>query len=460
MYRYKVLIVDDDKLLQNALNNILSERYDVIIAGSGEEAVRLLQKHSFDLVLLDVRLPGIDGIETLHLIKKLELDDDPLVIMMTAYEDIKTVIVSMKMGAEDYLIKPLDIDELELIIEKALDKLKLKKEVDQLRKQYLSEFNIDSIVGKSKGIKMALELAKKVAKSYDTTVLIEGETGVGKELIARAIHYRSVVRIGQPFVSINCGSINKDLIESELFGYAKGTFTGQLQEGKKGKIELAHGGSLFLDEVSELLPSSQVKLLRFLEDKEFYPVGGTEKKKVDVRVVAATNKNLEQAIAENSFRKDLYYRLNVVKISLPPLRERKEDIIPLSLFFMNAFNQQFGKIFQRISKDAENIFVNYRWPGNIRELKNAVERIVLLEDDDVIQKGHLNFLMEKGDGSSSKDAVSLAIPPSGLDLEGLNRQLIIQALQLTGGNKTKAARLLGISRATLIYRIDKYLIDR
>ncbi|MFA6414024.1 MAG: sigma-54 dependent transcriptional regulator, partial [Syntrophales bacterium] len=302
MYRYKILIVDDDRLLQNSLNNILAENYDVIIAGSGEAALQALKKQDVDLVLLDIRLPGIDGVETLRQIKG--AGDNTGVIMMTAYEDIKTVITSMKIGASDYLVKPLDVEELEIIVEKALENIKLKREVEELRKQYIQEFDIDNIIAESQGIRDALKLANTVAQSDDTTALIEGETGTGKEVIARTIHCRSS-RFGKPFVCINCGAISKELIESELFGYEKGTFTGGLQEGKKGKIELAENGTLFLDEISELLPSSQVSLLRFLEEKEFYRVGGTVKKKVNVRIIAATNKSLEEAINKGTFRSDL-----------------------------------------------------------------------------------------------------------------------------------------------------------
>ncbi len=456
MYRYRILIVDDDNLLQNSLTTILSEKYEVLVAGTGEDAVALLKNTFVDLVLLDIRLPGMDGIETLQTI--LKRDEEFLVIMMTAYEDVTTVVTSMKMGAHDYLVKPLDIDELELIIERALDTLKLKKEVEELRRQCRAEFDIDNVVGESRGMKDALEHARKIARSHDTTVLIEGETGTGKEVIARAIHYQSI-RIGKPFISINCGAISKDLVESELFGYEKGTFTGGLLDGKKGKIELAHDGSFFLDEISELIPSAQVKLLRFLENKEFYPVGGTEKKKVDVRVIAATNKSLEKAIEAGTFRKDLYYRLNIVRIYLPPLRERPEDIIPLVIFYMDKFNLQCGKNFRGLSKSAEKILLNHRWPGNVRELRNTIERIMIMEDDVEIRARHLAFLNDSGITTSPSDTPDIVIPPSGLNLEELNRRLIIKALKQAGGNKTKAARLLGMSRPTMIYRINKFGIE-
>ncbi|MBN2256208.1 MAG: sigma-54-dependent Fis family transcriptional regulator [Deltaproteobacteria bacterium] len=456
MYRYKILIVDDDKLLQNSLTAILSDNYDVLVAGTGEDAVALLRDTPVDLVLLDIRLPGIDGIETLRAIQK--RDEDFLVVMMTAYEDIATVVTSMKMGAHDYLVKPLDIDELEIIIERALTTLKLKKEVEELRRQCRAEFHIDNVIGESRGMKDALEQVGKVARSYDTTVLIEGETGTGKEVIARAIHYQSI-RIGKPFISINCGAISRDLVESELFGYEKGTFTGGLHDGKKGKIELAHEGSLFLDEISELIPSAQVKLLRFLENKDFYPVGGTEKKKVDVRVIAATNISLEKAIAAGSFREDLFYRMNIIRIYLPPLRERREDIIPLVLFYMNMFNLQCGKNFQSLSKSAEKMLLGHRWAGNVRELRNTIERIMIMEDDSEIRARHLAFLNDKGNAQVHPRTLDISIPPVGINLEELNRNLIIEALKQAGGNKTEAARLLGMSRPTIIYRINKFGIE-
>lgn len=298
--KYKVLIIDDDRLLQESLSDVLGESYETAVAGSGEAGVKFLKKSHFDLVLLDIRLPGMDGIETLTAIKK--SNPEMTVIMMTAYEDVKSVIRAMKLGAFDYLIKPLDIDELEVIIEKALDNLKLKRELRDIREQKAREFSLKNIIGESQGMKKALQSARVIAGSTDTTALLEGETGTGKEIIAKAIHYGSARR-DKPFVSINCGAISKDLLESELFGYEKGTFTGGLQEGKKGKCEAAHTGTLFLDEISELVPAAQVKLLRFLEEKEFYRVGGTEKKKVDVRIIAATNRSLlDEVRARNSAR--------------------------------------------------------------------------------------------------------------------------------------------------------------
>jgi two-component system, NtrC family, response regulator AtoC len=454
MHPYKILIIDDDRLLQNSLRNVLSSKYETIIAGSGEAGLEILESNNVDLILLDIRLPGIDGVETLRRVK--ELNRHIEVVMMTAYEDVKTVVHSMKVGAADYLVKPLDKDELEIIIEKAVETIKLKREVEELRKQCMKDFDIDNIIAKSKGIKEAMKLVKTIAKSHDTTVLLEGETGTGKEVIARAIHTCSS-RFGKPFITINCGAISKDLVDSELFGYEKGTFTGGLNEGKKGKFEIADGGTLLLDEVSELLPSSQVKLLRFLEEKAFYPVGGNEKKKVDVRIIAATNKQLTEAIKEGTFRKDLYFRLNVAKIYLPPLRERKEDILPLIYFFMDKYNESFSKNFTGLSRDAQMILSKHPWTGNVRELRNLIERVILLEEGSTIEAKHLAFLNHQETFSPNKDESSeVKIPLTGLSLDELNKKLIIQALEMSEGNKTRAAKLLGMSRATLMYRIDKY----
>jgi two-component system response regulator AtoC len=457
MYRYKILIIDDDRLLQNSLRNVLSAKYETVIAGSGEAGIEALGSGDVDLVLLDIRLPGIDGLETLRRIK--EAHKNLTVVMMTAYEDIKTVVRSMKSGAIDYLVKPLDIDELEIIIEKAVETLKLKREVEELRKQCARAFDIDNIIGESKGIKDAMKLVNTIARSPNTTVLIEGETGTGKEVIARAIHARSA-RFGKPFVTINCGSISKELVESELFGYERGSFTGGLSEGKKGKFEIADKGTILLDEISELLPSAQVNLLRFLEEKSFYRVGGNEKKKVDVRIIAATNRSLEDACKEGTFRSDLYYRLNVAKIFLPPLRQRKEDILPLIQFFMSRFNDAFGKSFTGLTKEAMNAVMAYSWVGNVREVRNAVERAILLNDGPLIEANHLTFLDRRGMTSAGPvPAPEFQLPPTGISLDELNKKLIVQALEMSNGNKAKAAKLLGMSRPTMIYRIEKYGIQ-
>ena len=452
MVRRKILIVDDDKLMQESIRDILFDKYNIALAGSGEAAVKYLKKNPVDMVLLDIKLPGIDGIETLRLIRK--LDVDVVVIMMTAYEDVKSVITAMKMGAFHYLVKPLDIDELEVNIEKALESLQLKRELTDIRNQKAQEFDIGKIIAQSSGMQAALKIARSVSASYDTTALLEGETGTGKEVIARMIHYGSM-RYEKQFVCINCGAISKDLVESELFGYAKGTFTGGLQEGKKGKFEMADGGTLFLDEISELLPSAQVKLLRFLEEREFYRVGGTDKIKVDLRVIAASNQSLEEAIRKKNFREDLYYRLNVAKIFLPPLRERRADIISLAMLFINQLNEKFGKHFQNISKDARDIMLNYYWPGNVRELRNTIERILLIEKDNQIKGAHLGFLKRTDLPVLSHCVEGAQVMDGGIHLNENVRSLIGHALQKYAGNKTRAARSLGITRSQLLYRLKK-----
>ena len=340
--RFKILVIDDEPILRNSLEIALkASDYEVITAQSGEEGLDAFQKESPDLILLDHWLPGINGDEVLRLIR--ESDTEIPVIIMTAQGSIELAVNSMKMGAFDFLVKPFDLEQLEILVQRALDRIRLKKEVEWLRAQYREKFRI-GIIAVSKEMKDALDLAGKVAKGTDTTVLIEGETGTGKELLAEYIHYLSP-RSTSPFIPINCGAIPKDLFESELFGYEKGAFTGASEKGKIGKVEAAEKGTLFFDEVVDLTPAAQVKVLRVLEEKEYFKVGGVEKKTADVRIIAATNRDLEGEVEKGNFRADLYFRLNVVKLSIPPLRVRKEDILPLFRFFIERFNEQFNKRF-------------------------------------------------------------------------------------------------------------------
>ncbi|MFZ0930123.1 MAG: sigma-54 dependent transcriptional regulator [Syntrophobacteraceae bacterium] len=452
MYRHSILIVDDDKLLQKPLKQILSGEYDVSTAGSGEEALAIIKGKPVDLMLLDIRLPGMDGLETLKAVR--ERDKNILVIMMTAFEDIKTVITSMKTGAFDYLVKPLDMDEIEIIVERALENLKLKKEVERLRRACIREFELLNVVTASDEIRKVFQKADRVAQSRDTTVLLEGETGTGKEIIARYIHYRSD-RFGKPFMAINCCAINRDLMETELFGYEKGSFTGGLHEGKEGKIEAANGGTLFLDEVGDIPAQAQAKLLRFLEEKELFRVGGTVKIEVDVKVIAAANKRISEAVKEGTFRRDLFYRLNVASIFIPPLRERKADIMPTALFFMDRFNKKFGRNFQSISKDAQSLLLRYDWPGNVRELKNFIERVLLMEEGREINEDHFIHLTSQVHRPTA-DPSEIDIPVHGVNLDEINKRYIIRALEISKGNLSRAARLLGLSRPTLAYRLEKY----
>ena len=453
MHRERILIVDDDRLLQNSLTAILREHHQPLVAGSGEEALGLLERTPVDLVLLDVRLPGMDGIATLTSIRARH--PEVPVIMMTAYEDTATVIAALRAGAHDYLVKPLEIEMFELAVNKGLENHRLKREVETLRRASLARCSLDSVVAESDAIRRVFAFADRAARSHDTTVLIEGESGVGKEVVARLIHHRSS-RADGPFVGLNCGAISRELLESELFGYEKGAFTGGLQAGKQGKFEMADSGTLLLDEVSELQPAAQVKLLRFLEEREFYPVGGTLKKKVDVRIIAATNRDLDTQVRAGGFREDLYYRLNVARVRVPPLRERPADILPLARYFLLRFNEKFGRQFHAISPAACDLLLHHPWRGNIRELKNAIERVVLMEDGREVQEAHLAFLAPATPPGRRESG--LCLPPEGIDLERLTRDLIVQALERTGGNRSRAARLLGISRPTLIYSIDKHKI--
>jgi DNA-binding NtrC family response regulator len=452
--RFKILIIDDEPIVRDSLEVALkTSGYEAVTARTGEEGLELFEKESPDLVLLDHWLPGINGDEVLRRIK--EASSEIPVIIMTAQGSIELAVNSMKMGAFDFLVKPFELDQIETLVKKGLERVRLKKEIEWLRAQYQEKFRSGGIIGVSRQMKEVLALAEKLAQSSDTTVLIEGETGTGKELMAEYVHFLSS-RSSFPFVPINCGAIPKDLFESELFGYEKGAFTGALEKGKMGKVEAAGKGTLFLDEVGELSPSAQVKVLRVLEEKEYFKVGGVDKKKADVRIIAATNKDLGSEVQKGNFRDDLYFRLNVVKLHIPSLRGRKEDILPLFRFFMDRFNEQFKKAFIQISKEAEERILSYPWQGNIRELRNVVERIVLLEKGDTILEKHLAFLMKKEGQVEEREEFKPVIPPQGIILDEIEKQYIIEALKIKKGNKLQAAKILGISRSALLYRMTKY----
>ena len=451
---FKILVIDDEPILRDSLTIALKAlNYDVITARTGEEGLDLFQKEVPDLVLLDHWLPGINGDEVLREIKE-EKPGCP-VIVMTAQGSVELAVQSMKIGAFDFLVKPFELEQVESLVEKGLERARLKREVEWLRAQYMERFPPGGIIAVSLKMKDLLGLAEKLAQSPDTTVLIEGETGTGKELLAEYIHFLSS-RSPSPFIPINCGAIPKDLFESELFGYEKGAFTGALEKGKMGKVEAAEKGTLFLDEVGELPPSAQVKVLRVLEEKQYFRVGGVEKKKADVRIIAATNKDLHSEVKKGNFRDDLYFRLNVVKLGIPPLRDRKEDILPLFRFFIDRFNEQFKKGFVRISKEAEDFILVYPWTGNIREVRNAAERIVLLESGDTLSRKHLAFLTGKDGQDQPGPGFNPVIPPQGIVLDQVEKAFILEALRMRNGNKVQAARLLGISRSALLYRMEKY----
>jgi DNA-binding NtrC family response regulator len=455
--QFKILVVDDEPILRDSLEVALgTSGYEVLTARTGEEGFERFCKDNPDLVLLDHWLPGMNGDEVLRKMKE-EKPEIPIIIM-TAQGSIKLAVNSMKMGAFDFLVKPFELEQVEALIKMGLERVRLKREVEWLRAQYQEKFRSGGIVGVSQKMKELLELAEKVAQGSETTVLIEGETGTGKELLAEYVHFLSP-RSASPFVPINCGAIPKDLFESELFGYEKGAFTGALEKGKIGMVEAAEKGTLFLDEVGELSPAAQVKVLRVLDEKEYFKVGSVERKRADVRIIAATNRDLESEIKRKNFRDDLYFRLNVVRLHIPPLRDRKEDILPLFRFFVDRYNEQFSKGFIRISQDVEERIVSYPWPGNIRELRNTAERIILLEKGDTILSKHLSFLDEREGPVEETVRFKPLIPPQGIILDNVEKGYILEALRMKKGNKFQAAKLLGISRSALIYRMGKYGIQ-
>ena len=456
----KILCVDDDQSIRTMLEKVLTaESYEVFLAMNGEEGIELAEKEDPDLILLDIGLPGIDGIETLRRIKKDVPHADA--IMITAEGSIETAVAAMKAGARNYITKPFNTEELQLLIAETLETVRLRKEVNVLRTVQRERIDIDNFVAESPGIKRVIRVAKRIAESDTATVLIEGETGTGKEHIAQMIHYKGQKADG-PFIAINCGAIPRDLVESELFGNEKGAFTGAAQS-RMGKFEAADRGTLFLDEVGDLDPENQIKLLRVLEERSFYRLGGNKSISVDVRIVTATNRNLRVTTERGEFREDLFYRLNVAPIYIPPLRERPEDIVPLIHRFLREFSAGSTDPMTKIEPEAERRMLDYPWKGNVRELRNAVERVALLEDDDTLRLEHLGFLGPGAAPSSSGatqldngEASPFQLPPEGVVLDDLNKDLIQQALSLTGGNQVRAAKLLGLTRGTLRYRLDKY----
>ena len=451
-------IVDDEKTIREGIAMALEGRYRVKAFATAEDGIGAMKKEPPDLILLDIGLPGMNGIEALGEMKGLH--PDLLVIMITAFEDVKTVISAMKLGAYDYVVKPIQMDGLEVAICNALETIRLRKEVQQLQAQYLKE-NLPCFIGESNAIQDVMEFIGMVAKSPDTPILIHGETGTGKELIASAIHYRSPNFKG-PLVTVNCAAIPKDLVESEMFGYEKGAFSGASLSGKKGLVEEAANGTLFLDEVGDLSLDAQAKLLRFLEEGEFYRIGGTKQQKVQTRVVSATNKELDAMVEEGLFRKDLYFRLGVIEVQIPSLNERMDDIIPITKHFLYEFNRKFKKKVSGITKQAERLLIGYNWTGNVRELKNRIERAVLLCKGNKITTDDLLIKEKHQPGTCNQETAGTGWPPlpsAGIDLasvqETLERHYINEALNMTGGNESQAARLLNINHHTFRYRRKK-----
>jgi two-component system, NtrC family, response regulator AtoC len=452
--RQKILVVDDEQLIRWSLEqNLKKQGYEVFTAGSGEEALRLVREESPELVLLDIQLPGINGLETLERIK--EYDEEITVIMVTALGVLETAVKAMRLGAYDYINKPFNLDELAIVIKKALETGQLKREVAHLRSEQTRKYGITNLIGQSQHMQNVLAMVEKIARSDASTVLIQGESGTGKELIAKAIHWESA-RAEKPFMAINCAAVPETLLESELMGYEKGAFT-DAKVQKKGLFETADGGTIFLDEIGDMEPGMQAKLLRVLEERAFRRVGGTKEIPVDVRIISATNKDLLKAIEEKTFRNDLYYRLQVIPIFLPPLRERRDDILPLAEHFIQHFNREFGKNVRGISKMAEKFLSDYPWPGNIRELKNIIERAIILENEETLLLEHLpQELVAKTGLSGSGGPAGFRLPPEGIDIEDVERELIRQALEISEGNQSKAARKLSLGIDAFRYRMKKF----
>lgn len=452
----KILVVDDDNLVAISLKKVLIKLgYDVDICMDGGKVEESITLHSPDIVLLDIYLTTHNGLEILKILQK-KFFHTP-VIMITAYADVKIAVEAMKLGAFDFLLKPIEIDQLSIVLEKCVRHLRLKLEVDGLHEILISDKLTRDFFGKSKPIQRVLNMVEKLAKSDDTTILLEGESGTGKEVFAKYIH-QSSPRKNNVFIPINCGSIPKDLAESELFGHERGAFTGASHKTKLGKFELASGGTILLDEIGELGLDIQVKLLRVLQERKFYRVGGEREISVNVRVLAATNRSLEEEVKKGTFREDLFYRLNVANITIPSLRDRKEDIPVLAYTFVKEFAQKFDQNIKGIDDDAINFLQSYRWKGNVRELRNAMERAVLMMDGDEIKEQHFHFL-QTGNENDNSSSYELKVPPEGVKIEVVLKDLILKTLNITKGNQVRAAKVLGLSRSKLRYRMEQLGIE-
>lgn len=457
----KILIIDDEKLICWSFEKKLSEKgYSVITAETGEEGLDLFIEHYPDIVFLDNHLPGIQGLELIPRFKS--INEDVNIIFMTAFESVDVAIQAMKSGATEYVRKPFQFEEIYVIIEKIAEKVNVKNELILLKRQQKETFTFDNIINDSPLTKRIIQTAKKISKTEATTILLLGESGTGKDIFARAIHNESNRKLN-PFVTVNCSSLPDTLLESELFGHEKGAFT-DAKNQKKGFFEMAEGGTVFLDEIGEINQTTQVKLLGVLENRVIRRLGGTKDIDINVRIIAATNKNLKESIEQKDFREDLYYRLKIFQIDIPPLRERKEDVLPLLNFFLSFFNKLFLKNVRSIDPAAEKILVNYNWPGNVRELRNVMERAVILESMDTLQIQSLPaeiagiYDNTNADKFKSTDSTSylFEFPEEGISLEQLEKEAIRLALEKTKFNQTLAAKLLSITRDTLRYKIKKH----
>ena len=450
----KILVVDDDESLRRVIEyNISEEGYDVLASDSGKKGLEIFKKHEIDLVITDLQMPEMDGIELIKQIRAIA--PSAMVIVITAFGTVDTAVESMKLGAFEYITKPFNREELKIIVKKALEVGDLMIENRYLKEMVREKFNFENMIGSSPKMEDTYMSASQVAKS-DATVLILGESGTGKELLAKGIHMNSQ-RKDKPFVAINCGALPENLIESELFGHKKGAFTGAFAD-KKGKFELADGGTLFLDEVAEIKPHLQVTLLRILQEGIVDKIGGTEPLNVDVRIIAATNRNIEEDVTTGRFREDLYYRLCVVPLKLPPLRERKDDIPLLTDYFLSKYAAKTGLDKHKIDSKAMKTLIDYKWPGNVRELENLIERMIVMNLTGVISEDELPDRIRSRPQMIGK--VLMELPEDGISLENLEKELIVKAYDKCDQNQSKTARYLGITRNTLLYRMDKFGIDK
>jgi len=452
----RILVIDDEKLIRWALRkNLSGAGYEVLEAEDGESALTILEEEGADLILLDVRLPKKSGLEVLEDVMKHHVQIP--VILMTAFSSVEGAVDAMKRGAHDYLVKPFNHDEVLLLVAKALDTTRLRRELAFVRQQQQQQYGTGNLVGKSETMQQVSRLIWKVASSAATTVLIQGESGTGKDLAAKAIHFSSD-RATRPFMNITCSALPESLLESELMGYEKGAFT-DARERKQGLFEVADGGTVFLDEVGDMGIGLQAKMLRFLEDKTFRRVGGSRDMMVDVRIIAATNRNLEQSVQEGSFREDLFYRMNVIPVEMPPLRERLEDIDLLVCHFIDRFNAEFHKRTKGVSDAALEVLKRHSWPGNVRELRNVIERAMILENKEILEVEDMPAAvrqLDAGPASNSAAAAAFVLPDEGYGLRRMEQEMVKQALEKTAGNQSHAAQLLDISRDALRYKMRKF----